>query len=150
MLSSQKGFTLIEVLLYSLFFAFIASLFLGVMFLVINASSSISKKIIIQQESEFVLDKINWAMSGAKDFNASGGQLTINRYNGLPDIVFAPSGLSLAMRIGNGDLSPLNEQDIVISDVSFEKKTTAGAVWLEVRFYLDGEFFSLTKYLKKW
>ena len=119
----ESGFTLIEVLLYSLFFALIITLFLACGFMVIEASSDLNKKITVEQEGNFLLGKINWALNSARQVEINSNQLIVHRYGGLSDVIFSFSLNNLEIEIVGG--SPkviLNSQHVKLYDWYVKKE----------------------------
>jgi len=79
----NKGFTLIEVIIYIALLAFVIGAGVSSAYYLIESSANGKTETNIIAEAEFLLRKIDWAMTGATDVNA--GTMTITKGD---DIVF--------------------------------------------------------------
>ena len=76
--SPQKGFTLIEILIYLGIFSFVIGGLLYVIYGMIQGSSKLQSGVVIEEEAAFLLRKFDWAMVGASDITVpSTGRLEI-------------------------------------------------------------------------
>ncbi len=141
----SDGFTLIETLIYIAFFALLVGSLLGVTFQTIASADQVQKKIVIQQEGNFILKKIGWAMGSASDISVPDPQhLTVTRYASPVSITFANIGSNVQM-----DGQNLNSQNVQITDFSFVRNTNGIQIWLTAYFKISGQDFKLTKYIRK-
>lgn len=157
---SQNGFTLIETLIYVAFFAMLVGTLLSITYQTISSTDQINKKIAIQQEGNFLLKKIDWSLTGV-DLAANAGnpvaipssgtanQLQVYKYaSGLNPIAFALNGSNMEMTAG-GVTTQLNSSNVTINNFLVNHYTTGGKEFVEVSFNVNGEAFSLKKYIRK-
>ena len=129
----MKGFTLIEVLIYSALIAMIISGSLIAVYQIIEGSDSIQNKIIMEQEANFLLSKIRWALTGATAINIptiglASSTLSINKANYSENpIVFDLNSNNLRIKQGSGNPAILNNQNIAINNLIFEHLTASGS-----------------------
>jgi len=85
MSTNPRGFTLIEALVYlGLFALLIGGTFTGA-FNVIESSGRNQAHAMMQEEGNFIVGKINWALSGASTISqpaTTGSKLTVSKYDG--------------------------------------------------------------------
>jgi type II secretory pathway pseudopilin PulG len=157
-INRQKGFTLIETLLYIAFFAFLMGSLLGITFQTIASTDQINKKIVLQQESNFILRKMDWALTGASAV-ATGplaSDISITRYTAPATVIFSQHGNFIDVNTGAGAVD-LNSTNTVVSNLVFTKTVNANEpAEIQASFKLsyitdpaNSETFSLTKYLKQ-
>lgn len=74
----SSGFTLIESLLYVALFAVIIGGGMVGAYQIIESTNNLNSKTVIEQEGEFIVKKINWAITGANSLtvNGAGNELT--------------------------------------------------------------------------
>ena len=91
-LKGQKGFTLIETLIYLALFAIFFGGAAAAAYAVIETSGRNLTKSMVQEEGNFMLAKINWALSGVQTIDApngapapgnTGSLLSVNRITGV-------------------------------------------------------------------
>lgn len=156
-MKSIKGFTLIEVLIYSALIAMIISGSLIAVYQIIEGSNSIQNKIITEQEANFLLSKIRWALAGATaiDIPAIGlasSTLSINKANYSENpIVFNLNSNNLRIKQGSGNPAILNSQNIAINNLIFEHLAAGGSgpEGLKINITINNKLFTTTIYLRK-
>ena len=121
----KRGFTLIETLVYiALFTLMIGGLVVSVYFFFENSDRN-QTKAMMQEEENFLIGKINWALSGAKTVSApaagsSGSTLTSANYDGTTRTI-ALSGATITL---NG--TTLNNSNVTISKLVFIHVSAGG------------------------
>ena len=156
----QKGFTLIETVIYIAFFSVIIGGLLGITFQIIAATDQINRKIIVQQEANFILKKIEWALSGATSITEpaivnpattiTGNALTVTKYNFTSNpIRFSVSGTDLQIATGAGLPLPLNSSNIQLSNFTVTHNLVGVKETVVIGFQIGGEHFEMTKYIRK-
>ncbi len=122
----QKGFTLIEIIIYSALIAIIIGYALGGAYSLIQDSDRLNNRAVIDEEANFILKKIGWALSSLEQITtpasgASGQGLTISRYNFASNPVsFALNSGNLTMRTASGPAIILNNDRTEINSLVFE------------------------------
>ncbi|MEK7114455.1 MAG: prepilin-type N-terminal cleavage/methylation domain-containing protein [Patescibacteria group bacterium] len=153
----MKGFTLIEVLIYSALIAMIISGSLIAVYQIIEGSDSIQNKIIMEQEANFLISKIRWALTGATTIisptiGASSSTLSINKANYSENpIVFDLNLNNLRIKQGSGNPAILNNQNIAINNLIFEHLTASGSgpEGLKISLTVNNKLFTTIIYLRK-
>lgn len=118
-MTDRKGFTLIEVLIYS---ALLAIFFGGSLFFLnsmLDSSGSISEKIELLATQEFIERKMEWAVSQSKEIvtplpGATGNNLTLV-LNDDSQVIFSLSDNVLYMSRGAGGAYALNNERVKIN-----------------------------------
>lgn len=161
---SQAGITLVETLIYIAFLSLLMGSLLGITFQTLASTEQINHKITIQQEANFILRKIDWALSGSDSVNTpniggSGSVLSVNKFvpNPANPIVFSFDQSSLSLAVG-GTTDILNSSNIEISNLVFSRtQTGTQPEKITVDFNVNCiqctenqlQHFTLTRYLRK-
>jgi len=151
------GFTLIEVVIYLALFSIIIGGAMAGVYQLVQSSDANAQKIIVEQEGNFLLRKIDWALSNVASVSApaegaNGQTLKINKENYAQNpIQFNLAGSTLELAKGDGAPVALNSSYTVLSDLLFEHLPPSGAkpAAIKTSFKLNGQSFSTTKYLRK-
>ncbi|PJE50773.1 MAG: hypothetical protein COV29_03525 [Candidatus Yanofskybacteria bacterium CG10_big_fil_rev_8_21_14_0_10_36_16] len=153
--TKNSGFSLIEVLLYTLFVSFIIGGVLIAAYNMIEGTESNSENIVMQSEANFLIRKIEWGLSGARNVIVSGSNqiLTIDKWGiGVdggsfePDLIFKFDSGNLSINGGSGDIV-LNSDFIEVSSSSFEYDSGSGEV--KASFYVGEYPFETIRYIRK-
>jgi prepilin-type N-terminal cleavage/methylation domain-containing protein len=158
-ISSNSGFTLIESIIYLALFSIVIAGGMIAAYGIIQSSDNGSNHITLQEEANFILRKINWAMTGSNTITviSSPPSLSVTK-SGLPILLFDMSSSDLRLTRGSGSPITLNSSNIKISNLSFVKitgsgKTDAVATSFTLTTFQNGrniaQNFSTTKYLRK-
>jgi len=132
---SQSGMTLIETLVYLVLFAIFFGGAISASYNVLEIGGRNQTKVIVQQEGDFLLAKIDWVLSGVDSINepaagTSGSLLSVNRVMGLVGGV--PQIEAVTIGFPNGDMVigypnrvppatiTLSNSNIKITDLNFE------------------------------
>ncbi len=143
----EAGFTLLETLLYIALLSFFLASLVGITYQSLDSAGQIGRKIAIQQEANFILRKMDWAITGASDITGTADHLTITRTVSPTSVEFISDTLNKGMDI-KAELGQmkLNSSNVKVENVNFvisgsPKKVVAS-------FDINGENFSLTRYLR--
>ena len=120
----QKGFTLIEVIIYIALFSLLMGTAFVTAFQLIDGSGKLGVKNTVQEEGNFVMRKINWALTGAENFTIpfGGDELTIERYTG-PDVeIKLGSGADVGKILMDG--IPLTTENVQVTSLQFTQVGT--------------------------
>ncbi len=114
----QRGFTIIETLIYLALFALIIGGFIVSVYALFASGDRNQTKDMLQEEKNFLVAKINWAMSGAQTISSpsagtSGSILSLTKYDGSTETI-ALAGTDMKL---NGNI--LNNTNVTISNVVF-------------------------------
>ncbi len=114
----QRGFTLIETLVYLALFGIMVGGFVVSAYGMFESSDRNLAKAMLQQEKNFAMGTVQWALSGAQTVSvpavgASAGTLTLTKYGGTVVSIMESSGVVLV----NGN--PITNSNVVISNLVF-------------------------------
>ena len=121
-MKNLKGFTLIEVLIYIGLFGVLVGGAVTAAFSILESDGRTQVKALMQQEGDFVVAKINWTMSGAKNVNApavnaTGSSLSVGKWDtstGDPIVItFTDPNVTIARGAAAPEM--LNSADVTVS-----------------------------------
>ena len=154
----QKGFSLLETLVYLGLFAIVMTGIIAVAFSIFEGSGRNQTKVMVQTEGNFLLGKINWAMNDATTTSVTitPPSLTITRNSNPTTVVFDLDSGGNNMEI-NGSI--LNNSNVTVSNLSFPRSGVGTPVEsVTASFTLNTllptgqpytQNFQTTKYLRK-
>ena len=150
--SSQRGTTLLETIIYVGLLTFIMSASLVSVYQILSTSSSNTSKVVVEQEANFIISKISWALNNAvintPGPNSSGSSLSVT--SGGNTIIFALSGNDITIK-ESGSPMALNTSRIKITGLGFQHVQQVGpttANSLKIFFYVDGKYFEAYKNIR--
>jgi hypothetical protein len=145
----QKGFTLIEALLYIALFAIVIGGGMVAVYQIIESTNRTSDKVMMLEEANFIQRKIEWALKGASvdDDETDSDTLTIIKpIDGSDEIlVFEFDGTDVILDGNTGEDVALNNTFVTVTDPEIVFDSAENKV--DISFRVDGELFSQTKYL---
>ena len=153
----MKGFTLIETIIYTALISIIIAGALVAVYQVLESSSALYNKIITEQESNFLLRKFAWALSGVSAINlpaagATSSVLSLNKINFSENpIVIDLNSNNMRMKKGSAEPAILNTQNITVQNLVFEHLSSSGNApeAIKINLTVDTQSFSTTIYLRK-
>lgn len=158
--TKKNGFTLIETLIYIALFTLMMGGAVVAAFFIIDASAHDKDKITATLEAEFLMRKIDWALTGldlSSPVNvpapgASGPKLSVNK-NGFPPnplVVDAVSGRARLAQ-GGGAAAELTTDRVAVSNLKFRHIAALPPMPAAIvtSFTIAGRDFQMTKYLRK-
>jgi hypothetical protein len=124
---------------------------------IIQSSDSGTNHVILEEEANFLLRKINWALTGATDVTNTSSTLTSTKnIDGASTVLtFNFSSPDLTLQRSSGSPVTLNSTSISISNLTFEETTTGNGITtaFTLTTVQNGknvtEDFSTTKYLRQ-
>lgn len=155
-LKNNKGFTMMETLIYIALFGIIMSgAVVGTYNLMEGGNRNIDSTK-IEEEGTFINRKLGWALSKATDATVSGGGSTIKifRNDGI-DVTFSGDGedITITRTVGgvSGVANPLNNDRFKVTDVHFD--FTAGAngrpASISASFSVGQKTFTYKNYIRQ-
>jgi prepilin-type N-terminal cleavage/methylation domain-containing protein len=134
-MNNENGFTLIETLIYLALLSIIIGGGLVVVYGIIEGTNDNFNRLIVEEEGNFLLRKIDWALTGIEQVHdpygltlVVGNRLCVERFDGTDKIVeFDLDGTENSVRIrrastgicaGVGDV-PLNSANVAVTGLSF-------------------------------
>ncbi len=149
----KKGFTLIEVIIYLALFSIVIGGGMVATYQILGSSNSSSNQVILQEEANFLLRKIDWGMTGATVATPATipPSLTITKA-GYPTLKFDLNSTNLRLTRGAGLPLSLNSSSISVSGLSFIAIGNGITTQFTLTTVQDGrnvsQTFSTTKYLR--
>lgn len=153
----NKGFTLIETVIYiALFTILITSGFVAA-YSLIEGTGNLDSKLQVQQEGNFVLKKIGWALSNLSSVETPTGlncaeSLTIHKTDSTDpvDIRLTSSGgvNYIEMRTGGGGYYPISTVNVNVSCLKFSI-ISGSPLGIVATTTISGIDFSITRYIRK-
>lgn len=159
----MKGFTLIETLIYAALISIMIGFSLTAAYQIIDSSESLNKKIVVEEEANFLLRKIEWALTGIETINspvsgASSSILSVNKINFFANpLVFDLDSDNLRLKKGTGSPVILNNQNVKITNLVFEHLpaqaglATSGdkPAGIKINFDINEKSYGINVYLRK-
>lgn len=138
-MNDSRGFTLIETLVYlGLFSILIGGTLIGA-FNLFESTGRQQTHTILQEEGNFVIGKIQWAVSGAEAVNNPGGglygsQLSVNKVTGLDGaghsiittVVLTFADPDVQIQNGTNPVEVLNNSNVRVRRIGFLHTLTSG------------------------
>src|SRR3989344_6895521 len=127
----NKGFTLIESIIYIALFSLLMRTAFVTAFQLIDGSGKLGVKNTVQEEGNFVMRKINWALTGVETITtpASGNSFTlvVEKYNG--DDIEIKLDTKIEMKTNSGPFLPLTTDNVVVkaSSLNFQHIPASGS-----------------------
>lgn len=150
---TQKGITLIETVIYLGLLTLIIGSGTVAAYDIINSSEAIRSRTIVQEEGNFLLGKIDWALTGlsAVDVPApstSSSLLSVDKITAAPNpiIINVSSGHAQLQR-GSAPATVLTNDDVVVQNLNFSRFTNPDGV--KASFTMQGILFETTRYIRK-
>jgi prepilin-type N-terminal cleavage/methylation domain-containing protein len=121
-MKKQQGFTLIEVIIYLALFTILMGGVVTMAYSIFESSERDQTKIMVQEEGDFLIAKINWALAGIESINEPyrggiGSKLSISKWisqDTATTMVVMLSGTDMV--ISQGD----NPQQVVLNNSNVE------------------------------
>lgn len=146
---NNSGFTLIEVIIYIALFAIVVGGGMVATYQIISGTDAGTNHVILQEEANFLLHKIDWAMTGATSFSSLPSSSLIISKSG--STFKFDLDLNKNIRLNS---TILNSSSIVVSNLSFTSPDTNGVTTtFTLTTAQNGrtttQNFSTTKYLRQ-
>ena len=163
----SAGFTLIEAIVYLALFAIVMGGAIVSSYSIIESMGRNQSKAIVQEEGDFLIGKINWAISGASSVDdppagSTGSSLSVTKWDPLitSPVAIALSGTDATIKRGAGAAQTLNNDNVQVTTLSFRHLYPGGtnpesvetALTLSARTpngFIITEDFSSTNYLRR-
>lgn len=147
----NQGFTLIEIIIYiGLFSIMIGGLFVSV-FQIIQNLGGVEEKITVEEEMNFVVKKIDWALNEmtAVNFPLSGTASSLDVDRNGDDVEIGMNGGNIAMCL-EGECFDITSVNVNVDNLVFEYLPAIGSAPVGIRttVVLNGRVISFNKYLR--
>ncbi|MEO8637468.1 MAG: prepilin-type N-terminal cleavage/methylation domain-containing protein [Candidatus Taylorbacteria bacterium] len=149
----SRGFTLIESLIYIALLALIMGSFLQTAYQVIANENAMSEKVLLIEETNFLLKKIDSLFAGVTSVSvpalgSSGSTLSLRGSGISLTLSFDPAGKSIMLRRGASPENKLNSDFVSIDALSFEHESANGKEFVKVFLTIKGEVYELIKLIQ--
>lgn len=156
-----RGFTLIEAIIYIALFSIIMTAGFVTAFQLMQGSGTISSKVVVQEEANFALRKINWALSGITTINTPTAlapysatlSITKTSHPSNPvEIRLNVASSSIEMREGGaGGYVPITTQNVKVTSLGFQYVVGVGGApdGIIATTTINGIVSTTTKYIRK-
>jgi Tfp pilus assembly protein PilV len=114
------GFTLIETIIYLVLFIIIIGGGMVATYQVIQGTEASYNHVVLQEEANFLLRKIQWALTGATVVSATSSSLVASKPN-VAQLTFDVTGGNVRLQRESNTPVILNSSTIAVSNVSFVK-----------------------------
>lgn len=148
----NKGFTLIEVIIYIAILAFLVGSGVAAAFYIIDSQEKNKSDVNIESEAHFLIRRIEWVMTGSAITSpasgTSGASLTVSK-SGSTITIDSSSGRA---RIDTGaGAVPITNDRVTIQSLTFDHIAAAGSKpeAIHASFVINGTTYETTKYLRK-
>jgi len=150
------GFTLIETLIYAALISFIIGGSLIVVYQILKTNSNVYNKIIVEQEANFLLQKIRWTMTGVSTINspavgATSSTLSINKINfSRNPIIIDLNSNNMRMKSSSSQPFVLNSQNVTVQNLVFQHLAASSSIpeAININLTVSARQFSTTIYLR--
>jgi len=167
MRQSDAGFTLIEVIIYIALFTILIGTAFVTVFELIDGSNKLNQKNTTEEEGNFVMRKINWALTGISNDTsdiaspsifypyATSNTLSIKKWwmgsEISVDLRLNVASSSIEMREGTNDFLPISTINVKVTNLSFGfiPASGNGPAGIIATTTINGIDFVLTKYIRK-
>ena len=155
----ESGFTLIEMLIYTALFTIIMTGTLVVAYQIIESGQKVRARVMAEEEANFVLQKIAWAVNSASAIHApapgaSDAFLSVARaglsVSDNPLLFDVDSGV-MRIRRGSAVPKPISGSEVTISNFTVEHIAPlfGRPAGVRVTFQINGNEYEFVSYLHK-
>jgi type II secretory pathway pseudopilin PulG len=125
-----RGFTLIEAIIYIALFSILIGGAVVAMYSIFEGREHNQTKAMMQEEGDYLIGKINWAVTGSSAITSPGVNttcvspascaLTVTKWDGsIGSVDIRLSGATMTLARGVNAAVPLSNTDVFISNLSF-------------------------------
>lgn len=150
-MKQPRGLTLIEVIIYITLLSLLMTGTLSAVYTLISGTDRTGNHIEVEEEGNFVLNKLTWALSDLSPttaaFVGTSSSITVSRYD-ASSVSFRLNGKRIEIREGAQPYLPITTANVKVEDLAFHYITTTGSgpIGIEVTFVIEGVAFSIKKY----
>lgn len=157
--SSQRGFTLVEMILYITFFAMLSVLTVDATILMMKSFYTLRINQNVSQSATTAMERMSREIRNAYDFDSlnstfgtSPGRLTLNTKDDLganTTIEFYVDGANqLNMKVGGVDMGQLMSKTVTVTNLIFQSITTANSKAIKMEMTLSDSRPGISKTMK--
>jgi type II secretory pathway component PulJ len=122
----QKGFTLLDTVVYIGLFSLVTSFVIVILYQIIAGQGQHRNRVEVDAESNFMMQKIVWALTGAQTINqpavnATSSVLSVSKYGFSENpLVFDVGSRNLRLTRGSGTPALLGNNRVYVGELLFE------------------------------
>ncbi len=147
-MKNNQGFTLIEVIIYIALFSLLIGTAFVTAFQLMDGSGKLSTRNTVQEEGNFVLRKINWALTGVSSVPyIVSNVLYVPKYGGKIIRIQHTGKLEISEDNGLSFFS-ITTDNVSVDSLNFQSIMNPGP-GVTATFVINGVTFTTTKYLRK-
>ncbi len=145
---AREGFTLIETVVYIGLLTIMIGGTLLTVYRLMGDLNGMRGKVNTDEEANFLLRKIDWALTGASAVSIpSSDTLVVTKVGFSPNpIKIDLASTTLELSRGGGTPTPLNSVNVVVSSTTFQHLTAPEGVSTTIT--VNGRAYQLIKYLR--
>lgn len=153
-----KGFTLIEVIIYIALFSLLMGSAFTTAYQLIEGTNTLNTKTTVQEEGNFVMRKLNWALTGLDSAVSSivGGSLPCSQTLRVEKINFIQNPIIISRNSTNDSLEiqegftvlPITTANVAVTCLKFSiiPSVDSGPSGISATTTINGIDFAITKY----
>jgi prepilin-type N-terminal cleavage/methylation domain-containing protein len=157
----MRGFTLVETIVYIALLGILMTGAVMMSYHIVQSSSNVSSKNTVQEEGNFVMSKISWALSGVSNsmpaFSGYPNNITIQRYDGnTTKFKWMSNGSqkwieNSELNKNSGAFASTTTNNVNVSMLQFHYIPASGTApaGIEASTTVNGVTFSMTHYIRK-
>lgn len=150
-LEYNKGLTLIEIIVYIALFMLLIGGGMISAFYIIDSSERNKSDLSITTEAQFLLRKIDWALTSVDSVSVSSDTLIVDKSDSTEIRINLLDNRARLSRDGGSSWEYLTAERIFIEDLTFNHTNATPPTfdYVEVSFTANGKEFEMLKYLRK-
>ena len=139
----RKGFTIIETVIYTALLALVFTTLLLAVNQLLETKNQVAARLEVEEEANFLMGKIAWALSGASAITApapgaTSTTLTAQQFNSARDpLTIGLSDGTMRMQYGAGATTTLSAESVVVRTLVFEHVAGSGNPAVRITLVLD-------------
>jgi len=145
----QRGFTLIEILIYSAIVTSMLTFALLTAYQIINSDDRLLARRDLTEDQKFLVQKIEWVLKNVSTINApasggSGDTLSVNKINYNYNPLIIALNASTTELTSGATTTALTSDNVEVSNLNFEHRNLGGTTLIEVSAKLENDTGSTT------
>jgi prepilin-type N-terminal cleavage/methylation domain-containing protein len=147
----NRGFTLIETIVYLALMGLLLSGAILASYQILTSSSALDTKNTTAEEAAFVMRKLDWAFASASDFTPIGShEIQISRYDtDTIDIRWSAGSPVEMQETGSGGFQPITTDNISVTDLTFVENDVGSLKGVDITLQVNGLTFTATHYIRQ-
>ncbi len=144
----KNGFTLIEAIIYIALFSILIGGALVATYQLMQGADSLNSKKTLQEEGNFVLRKLDWALTGVKSFSIPNSRQIIITKDTGDTVEIKLLNNTIQMRENLGTFASTTTSNLIVNNLQFQSIGT-NPLGIIATTTINGVDFVITKYIRK-